>query len=110
MFFYNYKMSLGFKIYSFLNGNLVHEDSLGNKFYSDKRNTHKRWVVYAKGLGPESLPTYYHNWLHNTSNSLVDNNSSENDLIDNIRRRTQKHISTHKNKLNKGYNSWQPKQ
>ena len=102
-------MSLGFKIYSFLNGNLVHEDSLGNKFYSDKKNKDKRWVVYAKGLGPESLPTNYHNWLHNTSESIIDTNSSENDLIDNIKRRAKKHISTHKDKLDKGYNSWQPK-
>jgi NADH:ubiquinone oxidoreductase subunit len=102
-------MSLGFKIYSFLNGNLVHKDSLGNKFYNDKKNTSKRWVVYANDLGRESLPTNYHNWLDNTSESIIESNSSENDLMDNIKRRTQKHISTHKDKLNKGYNSWQPK-
>ena len=102
-------MSLGFKIYSFLNGNLVHEDSLGNKFYSDKRNTDKRWVLYAEGLGPESLPTNYHNWLHNTSDSIININSSENDLINNIKARTKKHNPSHKTKLNKGYNSWQPK-
>ena len=102
-------MSLGFKIYSFLNGNLVHKDSLGNKFYSDKKNIDKRWVVYAEGLGPESLPTNYHNWLHNTSDTIIDFNSSEDDLINNIKGRTQKHISTHKDKSNKGYNSWQPK-
>ena len=85
-------MSLGFKIYSFINGNLVHEDSLGNKFYSDKKKKDKRLVVYAEGLGPESLPTNYHNWLHNTSDSIIDTNSSENDLIDNIKRRTQNDI------------------
>ena len=102
-------MSLGFKIYSFINGILVHEDSLGNKFYHDKKNTSKRWVVYTKGLGPESLPTNYHNWLHNTSDSIIDLNSNENDLIDNIKRRTQKHIPIHKDKLNKGYNRWHPK-
>ena len=102
-------MSLGFKIYSFLNGNLVHEDSLGNKFYHDKKNTLKRWVVYTEGLGPESLPTNYHNWLHYTSDSITDIKYSENDLIDNIKIRTKKHVSTHKDKINKGYNSWQPK-
>ena len=102
-------MSLGFKIYSFLNGNLVHKDSLGNKLYIDKKNTEKRWVVYAEGLGPELLPTNYHNCLHNTSDSIIDTDSSENDLIDNIKRRAKKHISTHKDKLDKGYNSWQPK-
>ncbi len=102
-------MSLGFKIYSFFNGNLVHQDSLGNKFYHDKKNEKKRWVVYAENLGPESLPTNYHNWLHNTSMNLVENELSESDLINNIKRRTQKHVPSHKNKENKGYKSWQPK-
>ena len=50
-------MSLGFKIYSFLNGRLVGRDPLGNSYYTDKNNTFKRWVFYAKGFGPESLPT-----------------------------------------------------
>ena len=31
-------MSLGFKLYSFFNGNLVHKDSLGNKYYHEKNN------------------------------------------------------------------------
>ena len=66
-------MSLGFKIYSYFNGNLVHQDSLGNKFYQDKKNSSKRWIIYADGLGPESIPTNYHNWLHNTSD-VLDNN------------------------------------
>jgi len=101
-------MSLGFKIYSFFNGNLVHQDSLGNKFFHDKKDMKKRWVVYADNFGPESLPTNYHNWLHNTSdNILVD--SSDYDLNNNVKKRTQKHISTHKKKSNKGYNSWQPR-
>ena len=102
-------MSLGFKIYSFLNGNLVHKDSLGNKFYHDKKNLSKRWVIYADRLGPESLPTNYHNWLHNTSDDIFDADISETELISNIKRRTQKHISTHKSKNNKGYISWMPK-
>ena len=66
-------MSLGFKIYSYFNGNLVHQDSLGNKFYQDKKNPNKRWIIYADGLGPESIPTNYHNWLHNTSDVLDKN-------------------------------------
>tara|TARA_Y100000768_G_C23563612_1_gene489367 strand:+ start:79 stop:387 length:309 start_codon:yes stop_codon:yes gene_type:complete len=102
-------MSIGFKIYSYLNGNLVHEDSLGNKFYHDKNNINKRWVVYAENLGPESLPTNYHNWLHNTSNTISDDLSSESELISNIKKRTQKHVTSHKKDLNKGYKSWQPK-
>ena len=102
-------MSLGFKIYSYFNGSLVHQDSLGNKFYEDKRNSNKRWIIYAKGLGPESLPTNYHNWLHNTSDNLDKNIYQLDDLVSNIKDRTKKHVATHKKNDNKGYNSWQPK-
>ena len=102
-------MSLGFKLYSFFNGKLVHEDSLGNKFYQDKSNSKKRWVVYASNLGPESIPTNYHNWLHHTSNKINDIDDSKLDLLNNIKSRTQKHVSTHKTSINKGYQSWQPK-
>ena len=102
-------MSLGFKIYSFFNGSLVHQDSLGNKFYQDKKNSSKRWIIYADGLGPESIPTNYHNWLHNTSDVLDKNIHELDELVNNIKGRTQKHITTHKPNDTKGYNSWQPK-
>ena len=102
-------MSLGFKIYSYFNGNLVHQDSLGNKFYQDKKNSNKRWIIYADGLGPESIPTNYHNWLHNTSDVLDKNIHELDELVHNIKGRTQKHITTHKPHDSKGYNSWQPK-
>lgn len=102
-------MSLGFKIYSYFNGNLVHQDSLGNKFYQDKKNSSKRWIIYAEGLGPESIPTNYHNWLHNTSDILDKNIHQLDELVTNIKSRTQKHITTHKKNNNKGYSSWQPK-
>jgi len=102
-------MSLGFKIYSYFNGSLVHQDSLGNKFYQDKKKPNKRWVIYAHGLGPESIPTNYHNWLHNTSDTLDKNIHQLDDLVNNIKNRTQKHITTHKKNDSKGYNSWQPK-
>ena len=102
-------MSLGFKIYSYFNGSLVHQDSLGNKFYQDKKNSSKRWIIYADGLGPESIPTNYHNWLHNTSDVLDKNIHELDELVNNIKERTQKHITTHKPNDTKGYNSWQPK-
>ncbi len=102
-------MSLGFKIYSYFNGSLVHQDSLGNKFYQDKKNSNKRWIIYADGLGPESIPTNYHNWLHNTSDLLDKNVNELDELVDNVKCRTQKHITSHKPNDSKGYNSWQPK-
>ena len=102
-------MSIGFKLYSFFNGNLVHQDSLGNKYYHDKSNPSKRWVVYAVGFGPESLPTQFHNWLHNTSDEIPDIDLEENNQESNVKRRVQKHSVKHKKNVDKGYNSWQPK-
>ncbi len=102
-------MSLGFKLYSFFNGNLVHKDSLGNKYYHDKSNTSKRWVVYASGFGPESLPTQFHNWLHNTSDNINVSELEENMQESFVKRRVQKHSVKHKDNIDKGYNSWQPK-
>ena len=102
-------MSLGFKIYSYFNGNLVHKDSLGNKYYHDKKNSLKRWVVYAPGFGPESLPTQFHNWLHNTSDEIFSVEAEESNQESLVKRRVQKHLVKHKEKNDKGYKSWQPK-
>ena len=102
-------MSLGFKIYSFFNGNLVDQDSLGNKYYQDKNNSSKRWVVYASGFGPESLPTQYHNWLHNTSDEISNIELEGNSHESFVNRRVQKHSVKHKVNIYNGYNSWQPK-
>ena len=102
-------MSLGFKLYSYFNGNLVHTDSLGNKYYHDKNNSSKRWVVYAQGFGPESLPTQFHNCLHNTSDEISKLDSDSNNQESLVIRRVQKHSVKHKETLDKGYKSWQPK-
>ena len=102
-------MSLGFKLYSFFNGNLVHIDSLGNKYYHDKNNYSKRWVVYAPGFGPDSLPTQFHNWLHSTSDEIPIFEFEENNQESLVKRRVRKHTVKHKETNNRGYNSWQPK-
>ena len=102
-------MSIGFKLYSFFNGNLVHQDSLGNKYYHDKNNPSKRWVVYAPGFGPDSLPTQFHNWLHNTSDEISSFEFQESNQESLVKRRVQKHSVKHKDSNDKGYDSWQPK-
>ena len=102
-------MSLGFKLYSFFNGKLVHTDSLGNKYFHDKKNFSKRWVVYAQGFGPDSLPTQFHNWLHNTSDEISDFELDNNNQENLVKKRVQKHSVKHKETLDKGYKSWQPK-
>ena len=102
-------MSLGFKLYSFFNGNLVHQDSLGNKYYHDKNNPSKRWVVYSPGFGPESLPPQFHNWLHNTSDDISIFKIEQSSQKSFVKKRIQKHSVKHKENTNNGYNRWQPK-
>ena len=77
--------------------------------YHDKKNPSKRWVVYASGFGPESLPTHFHNWLHNTSDEISTFDLEESNQESLVKRRLQKHTPKHKNTRHKGYNSWQPK-
>ena len=101
-------MSLGFKIYSFFNGKVVGSDTFGNTFYISKKKISKRWVIYSKGFGPDSLPTNYHNWLHSTTDELPFFDKDIERTKSLVKRRVAKHKL--KNKLNsQGYTAWQPK-
>ena len=101
-------MSLGFKIYSYLNGKVVGKDTFGNTFFVSKKKLSKRWVIYSKGFGPASLPTNYHNWLHSTTDELpyFDKDVERTESI--VRRRVKKHVII-KKASSQGYTSWQPK-
>ena len=58
---------------------------------------------------PDSLPTQFHNWLHNTSNEFFSAEVEEINQESLVKRRVQKHSVKHKETNDKGYNSWQPK-
>jgi|TARA_B100000787_G_C16136805_1_gene270061 NADH:ubiquinone oxidoreductase subunit len=102
-------MSLGFKIYSFLNGKIIGKDTFGNSFYVSKKNLSKRWVIYSKGFGPNSLPTNYHNWLHNTTNELPFFDKDEERTKKIVKIRVAKHKVSDKTNSQQGYTAWQPK-
>ena len=61
-------MSLGTKIYTWLNGNLVGSDDLGNKYYCNSKNFNdfkaKRWVVFNGEIEASNIPPHWHAWLH----------------------------------------------
>lgn len=72
-------MTLGTRIYTWLRGELVGSDALGNKYYRSRgggRSTigfdrEKRWVIYKDGYAffgtlPDSsrVPPEWHKWLH----------------------------------------------
>ena len=101
-------MSLGFKLFSYFNGTLKGRDPFGNSFYESKKDSSKRWVLYANTFGPESLPTQYHNWLHSTSDRFPDNNQNISDVEIVVKKRVSKH-TIKKKKIDKGYSAWKPK-
>jgi NADH:ubiquinone oxidoreductase subunit len=64
-------MSLGTKLYTFFNGELVGTDAEGNRYYQERREPkdgrkRSRWVMY-KGVAEASrIPPEWHAWLHRT--------------------------------------------
>lgn len=61
-------MNLGIKILTWLKGNLVGIDELGNKYYCDSKNFNlpnaKRWVIFKDEVEASNIPPHWHAWLH----------------------------------------------
>ena len=63
------RQTISTRIYTYFSGNLIGEDSLGNKFYTSA-NKRKRWVVYQKENYASELSIEWHGWLHWSTNSI----------------------------------------
>ncbi|HEX2581762.1 MAG TPA: NADH:ubiquinone oxidoreductase subunit NDUFA12 [Dongiaceae bacterium] len=63
-------MSLGTIFYTLLFGELVGQDSTGNRYYRDKRTRgqkrERRWVMYKGVPEASKVPAEWHGWLHST--------------------------------------------
>jgi NADH:ubiquinone oxidoreductase subunit len=67
-------MTIGTRIFTWLNGRVVGRDAEGNVYYEDKRGARsalgghtrpRRWVLYDGGLAePTRVPPEWHAWLH----------------------------------------------
>jgi len=62
-------MTIGTRVYTWLNGELVGTDEFGNKYYRNKKKLQgreRRWTLY-KGISEASkVPPEWHAWLHHT--------------------------------------------
>jgi len=62
--------SIGTKLYTWMNGELVGKDDIGNKYYQEKKPRNparaKRWVVFPDDMSVEAslVPAEWHAWLH----------------------------------------------
>ena len=66
-------MSIGTKLYTWLYGNLVGTDEIGNKYYTNNDNHNdlnsKRWVIFNGEIEASKIPPHWHAWLHKTINT-----------------------------------------
>lgn len=67
-------MTIGTSLYTLFKGTHVGTDEFGNRYYLERfvcgGRKPKRWVMY-KGLAePSKVPSYWHGWLHYTTDAL----------------------------------------
>ena len=67
-------MTIGTRLFTMLNGELVGKDSQGNAYYRSKRTLkgarERRWVVYDGKVEASRVPPAWHSWLHHTTDSV----------------------------------------
>lgn len=61
-------MSIGTRVHTWLFGELVGTDSLGNRYFRDRRTKgqkrERRWVLYNGEVEASRVPPEWHSWLH----------------------------------------------
>lgn len=73
--------SLGTKLFTMFNGDLVGTDSQGNKYYRGKRTPagarERRWVVYQGRVEASRVPPAWHSWLHHTTDAVPEGEAGQ---------------------------------
>ena len=61
-------MTVGTRLFTWLRGELVGEDSQGNRYYRERKTIagrrQKRWVIYRGEAEASRVPPEWHAWLH----------------------------------------------
>lgn len=69
-------MTIGTRISTWLNGELVGTDDFGNRYFQDKRQPktgrRRRWVMYPGDADPTTVPAEWHAWLHYTTDKPLE--------------------------------------
>ena len=60
--------SVTIRLTTLLHGRFVGSDDFANRYYEHKRNSRRRWVIYAaREEDASQVPCAWHAWLHQTS-------------------------------------------
>lgn len=69
-------MNLGTRLYTWLHGEFVGEDTFGNRYYRERRalrgRKERRWVMYNGALEASKVPPEWHAWLHFSSDAPLE--------------------------------------
>ncbi len=64
-------MTLGTRLHTYFNGELVGTDADGNRYYQERREpknrNRSRWVMYKGPAEASRVPPEWHAWLHRTT-------------------------------------------
>jgi NADH:ubiquinone oxidoreductase subunit len=67
-------MTLGTRLFTWLNGQRVGEDEFGNRYFrarrKDRWGRERRWVVYDGEVEASRVPPEWHAWLHHTTDEV----------------------------------------
>ena len=69
-------MTLGTRLFTLMRGDLVGTDTVGNKYYKDRRAAagkhQRRWVIYNGPAEASTVPAEWHGWLHHRTDETGD--------------------------------------
>lgn len=60
----------GTRLWTWRRGRLVGEDSQGNRYYQDRKDPKRRYVIYNGLVEASRIPPEWHAWLHHTVDTL----------------------------------------
>lgn len=60
----------GTRLWTWRRGQFVGEDSQGNRYYRDRKNPKRRWVIYNGLVEASRVPPEWHGWLHHIVDTL----------------------------------------
>ncbi len=68
-------MTIGTRLFTYLNGRLVGTDGDGNRYFETRRpragTRTRRWVLYAGPAEASAVPAEWHGWLHHTVDAPI---------------------------------------
>jgi NADH:ubiquinone oxidoreductase subunit len=67
-------MSLGTRLFTYLHGTKVGQDTVGNRYYTERgrkpgHQRQRRWVMFAGAEEATAIPPEWHAWLHYTTDA-----------------------------------------